>query len=175
MQEPSVTGNSIEIHLPCDLTPADTDELMAAIAPAVIGMASALANHRASAQRAEAHIAPEAVARVCHKVNRAYCLCLGDETQVEWDEAPEWQRESCINGVRAHIDSKLTLTPEQSHEGWMREKLENGWKHGAVKSPELKLHPCLVPYAQLPVEQRAKDHIFRAIVHAMLVVPVAST
>src|SRR5438105_262770 len=36
----------------------------------------------------------EACARAAHEVNRAYCLALGDASQVAWEDAPEWQRSS---------------------------------------------------------------------------------
>ncbi len=108
----------------------------------------------------------EDIARVCHDVNRAYCQALGDYSQAPWDEAEEWQRESAMNGVLLHL-SNIDAGPEASHKSWMKEKLENGWVYGPEKNPDKKVHPCLVPFDQLPVEQQAKDYIFRAVVHAM--------
>lgn len=110
------------------------------------------------------------IAKVCHEANRGYCEALGDTSQVPWKDAPEWQRTSAMNGVAAIIERPDT-TPEQSHEGWMAEKLAAGWKYGPVKNadPAVLEHPCIVPYAELSPEQRAKDHIFRAIVLAMIV------
>jgi hypothetical protein len=49
----------------------------------------------------------------------------------------------------------------------MADKEADGWKHGPVKDPEKKEHPCMVPYGQLPAEQRAKDYLFIAVVKAM--------
>ena len=43
----------------------------------------------------------------------------------------------------------------------------DGWVYGAEKNAELKTHPCLVPYGDLPVEQRVKDELFTAIVKAV--------
>ena len=57
--------------------------------------------------------------------------------------------------------------PEASHESWMKQKLEEGWKYGPVKDPERKEHHCIVPFDQLPREQQAKDFLFRAVVHAL--------
>lgn len=108
----------------------------------------------------------EQIARVAHEVNRAYCLALGDASQPTWEDAPQWQRRSAINGVEYHI-ANPDATPENSHENWLREKLAAGWRCGPQKSPERMEHPCCVPYAELPIEQRAKDYIFRAIVHAL--------
>lgn len=107
----------------------------------------------------------EIIARVCHNVNRAYCAATGDLSQPEWDAAPKWQRESAISGVEAHLHEPMT--PEQSHAAWSAHKLADGWKHGPVKDPVAKEHPCLVPYGELPSEQRVKDYLFAAIVESM--------
>ena len=107
------------------------------------------------------------IAEVCHEVNRAYCQALGDDSQVPWSEAPAWQKDSAVSGVRMHQDNP-DATAAMSHECWLSEKTEAGWKHGRLKSETLKTHPCMVPFNELPVDQKAKDYIFRAIVHALL-------
>lgn len=108
----------------------------------------------------------EQIAKVCHEVNRAYCSGIGDNSQPSWSDAPRWQRESAINGVRFHIQSP-DAGPSGSHENWMNEKLANGWKYGPVKDPVAKEHPCLVPYEQLLEFQRLKDKLFVAVVHSL--------
>jgi hypothetical protein len=49
----------------------------------------------------------------------------------------------------------------------LKEKVDNGWVFGEVKDAEAKTHPCIVPFEQLPVEQQAKDYLFKGIVHAL--------
>ena len=107
------------------------------------------------------------VARVCHEANRAYCQALGDDSQPAWEDAPEWQRESCIKGVEFHRDNP-EAGPEASHNAWLAQKDADGWRYGPVKNADSKEHPCCVPFDELPREQQAKDFIFRAIVHASL-------
>ncbi len=106
------------------------------------------------------------IAKVCHEVNRAYCQAVGDDSQLPWDSAPEWQRTSAINGVRFILANDNAL-PSASHDSWLAEKQREGWVWGEVKDPEKKQHPCCVPYADLPVEQKAKDYIFGAIVRSI--------
>lgn len=106
----------------------------------------------------------EGIARLCHEANRAYCQSMGDNSQLPWEEAPIWAKSSAINGVMAHMASELT--PEQSHECWMAQKLEEGWVYSEEKDTDALTHPCLVPYDQLPRSQKAKDYIFRGIVRA---------
>ena len=108
----------------------------------------------------------EQIAQVAHEINKAYCNAIGDHSQTTWDEAPEWQKHSAIVGVEFHLANPFA-GPSSSHESWMKEKQEAGWKYGEVKDAEKKEHPCYVPYEQLPTEQKAKDYIFREIVHSL--------
>lgn len=109
------------------------------------------------------HAVAQTVAEVAHEVNRAYCQALGDDSQTSWTDAPDWQKASAVDGVMFHQANPLS-TPEDSHENWCREKVADGWVYGPVKDPAKKQHPCLLPYNELPVEQRAKDYIFSAVV-----------
>ena len=44
------------------------------------------------------------------------------------------------------------------HERWCSDLVADGWSHGAgPKDPERKLHPSLVPWAQLSEDEREKD------------------
>lgn len=107
------------------------------------------------------------IARVVHEANRAYCQTQGDYSQVEWDDAPDWQKASAIAGVE-QIQRDPATTPEQSHESWLEMKRADGWHHGLVKNAEAKLHPCMVPYSLLPEAQQRKDALFGAVVRALL-------
>lgn len=106
------------------------------------------------------------IAKTAHEINRAYCASLGDLSQPAWEDAPDWQRSSAIDGVKFHL-ANLLAGPDQSHNNWLAEKQAAGWKYGPVKDPERKEHPCFVPYDQLPKEQQAKDYLFRATVHQL--------
>jgi len=108
----------------------------------------------------------ERIAMVCHQTNKAYCEMLGDYSQPEWKDAPEWQRQSAINGVKFHI-----LNPDvdasASHQNWLAEKETEGWKYGPVKDVYKKEHPCFVPFDKLPPEQQAKDKLFKGVVDSL--------
>ena len=110
---------------------------------------------------------PEQIAKVAHEVNRAYCQAIGDNSQPAWEDAPEWQRASAINGV-VFNQEQPEAGPDAFHNAWLREKLEAGWMYGPVKDPEKKEHPCCLPYEELPVDQKAKDYLFRAVVHELV-------
>lgn len=111
------------------------------------------------------HDADTELARVCHEANRAYCGTLGED-QPAWEDAPDWQRESAILGVRFHRENP-EAGPEGSHTSWMNHKVADGWTYGPVKDPDAKTHPCIMPFDQLPPAQQAKDRLFVAIVRAL--------
>jgi len=110
--------------------------------------------------------ANERIAMVCHEANRMYCWTIGDDSQLPWNDAPAWQRTSAINGVAFSL-ANPDAPPSASHDSWMAEKRDAGWKYGPVKDADKKEHPCFLPFAELPVEQQLKDKLFRAIVKAL--------
>lgn len=107
----------------------------------------------------------ERAAKTAHEVNRAYCAGLGDESQLPWADAHEWQRNSAIKGVLGVIAGN---GPRESHESWLRDKRESGWKYGPVKNAETKEHPCFVEYDELPASQKYKDTLFITTVRGVL-------
>lgn len=114
-----------------------------------------------------AHGKITSIAKVCHQANKAICEAFGDHSQPDWDNAPRWQRDSAIAGVKFNVENP-NAPASASHNSWLDEKRRTGWRYGALKNADTKEHPCFVPYDQLPPEQQAKDHVFKAIVAAML-------
>lgn len=111
-------------------------------------------------------IKTEHIAAACHQANKALCDAFGDTSQVDWKDAPQWQRDSAITGVKFCMNNP-TAPPSANHDSWMKEKVASGWVHGAVKDAGAKTHPCIVPYDQLPPDQKAKDYVFKAMVAAL--------
>ena len=46
---------------------------------------------------------------------------------------------------------------ENTHDVWARERIAQGWKYGPSRRDDIKEHPCLVPYALLPEEEKIYD------------------
>jgi hypothetical protein len=106
------------------------------------------------------------IAQVCHEANRAFCAAIGDNSQVPWQDAPEWQRQSTVSGVRFHL-ANGGASDAATHDKWLLDKENDGWRYGPVKDPIKKEHPSCVPFDQLPPEEQAKDRLFRAVVRAL--------
>ena len=54
-------------------------------------------------------------------------------------------------------DGSLEQLAEQEHERWMQVKLADGWTYGAKTDNKRKLNPCLVPWKDLPEDEKKKD------------------
>ena len=109
----------------------------------------------------------ERIAEVCHEANRIYCEAIGDNSQVPWSEASDWQKLSAINGVKFKAENPHA-SPADQHQAWLNHKQADGWVWGEVKDEFLKQHPCMVPYDELPEAQRVKDKLFATIAFTML-------
>lgn len=108
----------------------------------------------------------EKIAKVCHQANKAYCEANGDNSQKDWEQAEDWQRESAMKGVAFRINDPDAGNDAQ-HNAWMDDKVNDGWVFGEEKDPEKKTHPCIVPYNELPIFQRNKDALFAGIVDSL--------
>ena len=108
----------------------------------------------------------EDIARVAHEANRAYCVGIGEIPYPVWEDAPEWQHTTVIEGVVFH-QTHPGAGPAASHESWLAVKEGEGWVYGEVKDPEHREHPCMVPFNELPHEQQMKDALFIAVVYAL--------
>lgn len=112
---------------------------------------------------------PEDIARVCHEANRALQIIqcqngFGIPVASPWDDFAE--QAGVIAGVKTELEHPEYAAADM-HEAWCEFKRAEGWVYGPVKNADAKTHPCLVPYHELPVEQRIKDHLFSAIVGAL--------
>lgn len=105
------------------------------------------------------------IAKICHQSNKAYCEAIGDNSQVDWEDAPEWQRDSAIKGVALALDNPSAPASAQ-HDSWLAEKLAQGWIYGPIKNAETREHPCIVSYSELPLAQRLKDVLFKSVVNS---------
>lgn len=43
------------------------------------------------------------------------------------------------------------------HEVWSETRMAQGWTYGEQRNDGLKTHPCLIPYEELPEEEKVFD------------------
>jgi hypothetical protein len=44
-----------------------------------------------------------------------------------------------------------------AHEVWAEQRMQDGWRYGPARDDHARLHPCLVPYHQLPDSEQQYD------------------
>ena len=49
------------------------------------------------------------------------------------------------------------LISQNTHEVWSENRMKDGWRYGEARNDAEKLHPCLVPYDQLPESEKEYD------------------
>ena len=55
------------------------------------------------------------------------------------------------------LDGLIEQMSKNVHEVWAESRMNQGWTYGKERSDALKQHPCLVPYEELPEEEKAYD------------------
>lgn len=59
------------------------------------------------------------------------------------------------------LPEELNMLIEQMaknvHEVWAKSRIEQGWTYGEKRSDDLKQHPCLIPYEELPEVEKDYD------------------
>ena len=59
--------------------------------------------------------------------------------------------------VPRELDALKERLAENGHDVWAEERIAQGWTWGPERDDELKKHPCLVPYHELPESEKRYD------------------
>lgn len=62
-----------------------------------------------------------------------------------------------MNNVIVNFLENTSQTPKENHESWLKGKKEAGWTYAPIRNNELKLHPCVVPWEDLPYIEQIKS------------------
>jgi ryanodine receptor 2 len=59
--------------------------------------------------------------------------------------------------LEPELSSSIEALAENVHDTWAKGRMDEGWTYGAQRDDSKKLHPCLVPYKELPESEREYD------------------
>jgi hypothetical protein len=59
--------------------------------------------------------------------------------------------------LRALLYQNMDRLSEAEHDGWMEHREKNGWRYAEKRDDARQLHPDMLPYAQLPEQEKGKD------------------
>jgi len=101
---------------------------------------------------------------------RAVFVYMGARLAAEYADAPivplRWEnreddfKEQFLKVIERQMGEHRSASPEELHGSWMQAYLDRGWVYGETYDPEARIHPDLVPYADLGVLERDKDSVF---------------
>src|SRR3990167_1764399 len=78
---------------------------------------------------------------------------------VVWIEREQPFKDQFLKVIERQCVDQRSQSPEELHGSWMQAYFEIGWKYGEKYSREEKIHPDLVPYAQLGKLEQDKDSV----------------
>ena len=76
---------------------------------------------------------------------------VADETQPVRPDDPSPEE------IARHIERHLGRLAAAEHDGWMEQRVRNGWRQGSPRDDATKIHPLIVPYEQLSEKEKDKD------------------
>lgn len=96
----------------------------------------------------------EDLARICHEAHLALRIGLNDSADdAHFDALPQWRKDLVTGEVRMIREGR---SHAEVHQAWADRLREQGWRWGIYRDVQLKQHPNLVPYDDLPVSEKAK-------------------
>jgi len=82
---------------------------------------------------------------------------------VVWTEREDAFKTQFLDVIERQCGEYRSKSPEELHGSWMQAYLTMGWVYGEIYDRERKVHPDLVPYADLGQLERDKDAVFVAL------------
>ena len=80
-----------------------------------------------------------------------------------WEDREPAFREQFLKVIDRQCGDNRSKSPEELHGSWMQSYLSMGWVYGDKYDRENRVHPDLVPYADLGQLERDKDAVFVAL------------
>ena len=78
---------------------------------------------------------------------------------VAWEERETPFREQFLKVIERQCGEQRSRSPEELHGSWMQAYFAMGWVYGEKYDRDAKIHPDLVPYADLGQLERDKDAV----------------
>jgi len=82
---------------------------------------------------------------------------------VPWAEREQPFKSQFLKVIERQCSDLRSRSPEELHGSWMQAYFAMGWVYGEKYNREKRIHPDLVPYAELGQLERDKDAVFVAL------------
>lgn len=82
---------------------------------------------------------------------------------VPWIDREDAFKAQFLDVIERQCGPQRSNSPEELHGSWMQAYFAMGWVYGETYNRDKRVHPDLVPYAQLGQLERDKDAVFVAL------------
>lgn len=82
---------------------------------------------------------------------------------VPWDEREQAFKDQFLKVIERQCGDSRSRSPEELHGSWMQAYFTMGWVYGEKYDRVKRIHPDLVPHAELGQLERDKDAVFVAL------------
>ena len=93
----------------------------------------------------------------------AAIAALAPIVPIPLDEREQDFHDQFTKVIERQCGPQRSSSPEELHGSWMQAYFANGWVYGEIYDREKRVHPDLVPYAQLGQLEKDKDAVFVAL------------
>jgi hypothetical protein len=95
---------------------------------------------------------------------------LAPDSVTRWEDLPEVLQQVQVERIRSVIG--VTSVPDM-HDRWCKAMADNGWRHGERGDIDCarKVHPRMLPWAELPPAERLKVRLVPMIVLSLWATP----
>lgn len=105
------------------------------------------------------------IASVAFEANRQYCEMIGGKPyNPDWTQVEQDVRNGMVAAVKNTLDNP-PMTLQESHDRWVKARVDAGWAHGPMLDAKRKKHPNIVDFASLPPQEQLKDLLFLSVVN----------
>ncbi len=80
-----------------------------------------------------------------------------------WNDREGAFKEQFLKVIERQCGDQRSGSPEELHGSWMQAYIDMGWTYGEKYDREAKIHPDMVPYADLGQLEQDKDAVFVAL------------
>ena len=107
----------------------------------------------------------EELAKIIYEACRVEAEWSGRSIVPEkYKDRDEKFRKQFIEIVNEYLSADQLPNPEEAHNSWVEAHRKMGWKYGEKRNQIEKTHPDIVPFEELPKDEKDKDAIFLIII-----------
>jgi len=111
----------------------------------------------------------EKILKICHNVNRAFSLGVGETVSVDdlYENANEEKLEE-LKLIVSSVIEKKDIKIEEIHEAFLNHRIKQGFVFAMEENKAKKVSPRMVRFCDLSIEHRTRYYVIKELVLNLL-------